>query len=120
MRRGRRKQTPQATGRYLVDPETWFLMVTAGGCEMHDDPAECEGLVQGCHVIPRMTLRRYGHADRLWDVRNGLGACYKAHRRSDAGLERFPVDRLPAAVWDFADELGLTWKLVALYGERAA
>ena len=93
----------------------WKLAVTEQGCDFHDNPADCEMPVQAAHVISQQTLRRHGHADKLWDVRNGVSACYRAHRRSDSGVERFPREKLPAAVFEFADELGLRWVLDRLY-----
>lgn len=93
----------------------WKLAVTENGCDIHDNPVDCEWPVQACHIIPKQALRKHGFGDRIWDVRNGIGACYKAHRRSDAGIERFPREKLPAAVWEFADELGLRWMVEALY-----
>lgn len=98
----------------------WKNAVTANGCAVHDNPADCEPPVQACHVISQQTLRNHGHQDKLWDVRNGIGACYRAHRRSDLGIQRFPVGKLPPAVWEFAGELGLLWVLEGLYGRRAA
>ena len=98
----------------------WKLAVTENGCDVHDNPVDCELPVQACHLIPKQALRRHGHGDKLWDVRNGIGACYRAHRRSDAGLERFPRAKVPAAAWEFAAEIGLTWMLEALYPAEAA
>lgn len=89
-------------------------------CMVHDDPAECELPLQVAHVIPKQALRRRRLDEYVYDARNGILVCYRAHRRSDAGLERFPVDRLPDSVWEFAAELGLEWYVERLYGARAA
>lgn len=96
------------------------LIVIARGCEVHDDLADCDGPVQAAHVISKQTLRRRGLHQHVYDPRNGIGACYKAHRRSDNAVERFPVDRVPVAAWEFAHELGLDYLLERLYGERVA
>ena len=74
--------------------------------------------MQAAHIIPKQSLKRHGHADKVWDPRNGIGACYKAHRRSDAGLARFPVAYLPDKFWEFADEVGLRYLAEKLYGPR--
>ena len=95
------------------------LVVTKRGCEIHDDTSLCEPPIQAAHLIPQQTLRKEGFSEHLWDPRNGVGACYRAHRRSDAAVERFPVERIPEAAWQFAEELGLTWKLERLYGVSA-
>lgn len=93
------------------------LIVTQHGCQVHDDPLDCEGPVQAAHIIPKQTLRKMRFTPEVvWDPRNGIGACYKAHRRSDAALERFPVEYIPAEAWQFARELGLEWKLERQYG----
>jgi len=92
----------------------------ARGCMFHDDPADCEPPVQAAHVIGRQTLRRHGLSGHAWDRRNRVFACYRAHRRSDLAVERFPVDRLPESVWEFAADTGLLWWLERIYGRRAA
>lgn len=89
-------------------------------CAVHDDPLDCEQPMQVAHLIPKQALRRRGLHEFVWDVRNGLSVCYRAHRRSDAGLERFPAERIPEAAWEFADEVGLRWMLERLYGEQVA
>jgi hypothetical protein len=94
------------------------LAVTKNGCQIHDDPLDCEPPVQAAHLLSQQALRRHGHADKLYDTRNAIGACYRAHRRSDAALERFPVEYLPSEFWEFADEVGLRWLAERIYGER--
>lgn len=115
-RNGRRRLTRQEA----EDALTFHLVVTARGCQVHDDPLDCEPPVQACHLIPKQALRRRGLYEAVWDTRNGLGACYKAHRRSDGALERFPAHCISAEARAFADELGLGWMLDKLYGEVAA
>ena len=78
------------------------------GCEVHRS-LRCE-MIQAAHVIPKQALRRRGfEPEVVYDTRNGIGACYAAHRRSDAGLERFPVECFRDETWEFADEVG-TWR----------
>jgi hypothetical protein len=101
-----------------LTPADFRNAVVAHGCQIHDDPLDCEPPVQAAHVIPKQTLKRHGRAAWLWDTRNGIGACYRAHRRSDAALERFPVEYLPAGFWDFADEVGLRWYAERIYGKE--
>ena len=87
------------------------------GCEVHRS-LRCE-MIQAAHVIPKQALRRRGfEPEVVYDTRNGIGACYAAHRRSDAGLERFPVECFREETWEFADEVGLRWMVERLYGER--
>ncbi len=95
------------------------LIVTARGCQVHDDPLDCDGPVQSAHLISKQALRRRKLYEHVYDPRNGLGACYRAHRRSDAGLERFGSHVIPDEAWEFATELGLDWMLERLYGLRA-
>ena len=92
------------------------LAVTRGGCQIHDDPRDCEPPVQAAHIIGKQALRRHGHGDKVWDTRNAIGACYRAHRRSDAALERFGQEHLSEDFWEFADEVGLRWLAEKQYG----
>lgn len=101
-----------------TDALAFKLIVTCRGCQIHDDPLDCEPPIQAAHILSKQALRRHGHGDKLWDTRNGLGACYRAHRRSDAALERFPVEHLPDAFWEFADEVGLRYLAEKHYGRK--
>ena len=97
------------------------LIVTCPGCQIHDDPVDCEGPIQAAHLIPKQALRRRGFSPEvIWDPRNGIAACRRAHCRSDAGLERFPSSRLPVEAWAFAEEVGLGWMLEKLYLGKVA
>lgn len=102
----------------MSDPKTFRVVVAARGCEIHDDPLDCEYPIQCAHILSQQALRRHGKAEHLWDTRNGLCACYRAHRRSDAAVERFPLRVLSADFWAFADEVGLTWLAERIYGTR--
>lgn len=102
----------------LTETELFFVLATQHGCQVHDDSLDCDGPVQAAHVISKQTLKRHGHGDKVWDPRNAIGACYKAHRRSDAGLERFPRRVFGPEVFEFAEEVGLSWMLDKLYPRR--
>lgn len=82
---------------------------------MHDNASDCVGPVQGHHVITQQSLRKRGLDDRLWDVRNGVGVCERAHARHTKAVQRIPYDRLPQAAIDFAVEAGLDWQLERYY-----
>lgn len=112
----RRRLTPDEMEQALA----FKLTVIGRGCEIHDDPLDCELPIQACHVIPKQSLRRRGLYEHVYDPRNGVAACYRAHRRSDAGIERFPVETFSREFWQFADELDLTWLVEKLYGARVA
>jgi hypothetical protein len=80
----------------------------------------CEGPLDPAHIIPRQTLRKLGLPETVvYDHRNGVAACRKAHRRNDDGLERFPYELLPPSVFDFARDLELTYLLDKLYPQAA-
>lgn len=104
----------------VLEPLAWKRVVTLGGCIVHDDPADCVDPLEGHHVISQQALRKRGLHDFLWDVRNGVGVCGRAHRRHDLATERIPREKLPPCVWEFAAEHGLTWYLERFYPERIA
>lgn len=106
------------TAKEAEDAIVFKLTVRGRGCQIHDNASLCEGPVQAAHIIPKQALRRRRLYEHVWDPRNGLGACYRAHTRSDAGLERFPAERIPEDAWEFARELGLDWMLEKLYGPK--
>lgn len=101
----------------------FWAYVTARGCEIHDNPEDCELPIQAAHILSKSALKRHGFRNDLsvlYDPRNGIGACYRAHRRSDLALERFPAEKLPERFWRFADEVGLRWLAERVYGRQAA
>jgi hypothetical protein len=99
----------------VVSPEEWKRRVCLHGCAVHDDPADCDGVLQAHHVITQGHLRKHGLEGALWDVRNGLCCCEGAHRRHTLAVERIRRDRLPAETVGFAEEHGLGWKLDRYY-----
>lgn len=108
----------------------WRRRTVAAGCRVCQ---RCSGppedlVVRAHHVVRQQLVRRrvaeLAHTETLtaaesaallerwlWDVRNGLGVCEGAHRRHHS--RRAPIGRwlLPAAVFEFADELGLGYVL---------
>lgn len=116
MKRTRRQLSPEEMEQALA----FKLTVIDRGCEIHDDPGDCEFPVQAAHIIPKQALRRRSLYEYVYDPRNGIAACYRAHRRSDAGIERFPSSTFSPAFWEFADEIGLRWLVEKLYGQKAA
>lgn len=87
-----------------------------GGRCILADLHECDGPLDPAHIIPKQLLRRRGFSEQVvYDPRNGIAACRKAHRRSDSGLERFRLELLPLSVFEFAAEHGLTDRLNSLY-----
>lgn len=76
----------------------------------------CDGPIQGHHVVEKQTLKRRGLTDFLWDLRNHLGVCERAHRRHTARVEKIPRSCLPAAAEEFAVEHELSHVLDRAYG----
>lgn len=102
----------------LPEPLRWKIEVCAAGCQVHDDPRDCEGPVEGAHLIPQSALKARGMHAHLWDRRNGLSVCRRVHTESDSGKLRFPVEKIPPEAWEFAAWLNLTYLLERLYGKR--
>lgn len=76
--------------------------------------------VDAHHVIGKGVLHRYGLDEYRMDKRNRLAVCRRDH---DAHHNRsHPIGRglLPAAVFVFAEEVGLTWWLDRHYPARGA
>lgn len=98
--------------------EAWHAEVTAAGCAMEGPHY---GRVEGHHVIPKQALKREGHGDKLWDVRNGVGLCSLHHANHEGHVPggRLPRTLLPSSAFDFAAELGLTWLLDREYPDQA-
>lgn len=81
---------------------------------------ECRGPVQGHHVIAKATLRKAGFAASLDDLRNRLPVCEYRHEQHTTSYKTIPRSVLPAAVFEFAEEVGLTWWITRHYGEGVA
>ena len=98
--------------RYVVEPDVWHRIVTLPGCAVGID---CEGYVEGHHILTQQQLRRRGLEGVLWDVRNGIGLCEKHHRRHHS--RRAPVARnvLPECAFEFAADHQLGWLIERYY-----
>lgn len=103
-----------------IASEAWRASVVLGGCVLASD--ECQGPVQGHHVLPQRVLKREGYEARLWDPRNGIGLCELHHTRHERRLAVVPLLLLPDAAIAFAEEVGLGWWLERFYApqEQAA
>lgn len=93
----------------------WRLAVLGKRCVV------CGGkAVQGHHVTEAAVLRREGHADKLWDLRNMVPVCSYCHGRHHLGARRITEDLLPAPALAFASELGLDWWIERTYPANPA
>lgn len=106
-------------------PLDWRNRATAAGCQVCPRRGgRCDGYLHGHHVVRRQVLERSvktiaidqrlddrDHAELLvelvWDPRNGMGACERAHRRHHNGVERIEFALVPAAAVAFAVEHAL-------------
>lgn len=81
-------------------------------------PAEggvCSGPVQGHHAIAKQSLKRHGLHRALWDLRNRVPVCEHRHEQHTTAHKPIPRELLPASVFEFAEEVGLTWWLDRRY-----
>lgn len=111
----------------------WHRVTTALGCQVcpHLDQ-ECDGVVDAHHVLYAQFIRSYvesfahrnylDEAEKnemmqrlLWDLRDGMAVCYRAHRRHHNRTQPIPYRLIPASAIEFAVELGLGHRLDALY-----
>lgn len=122
----------------VVSPKVWQrLVLMRDGCFLHGKqsarnaelhafgdplagPTECELPLQGAHLISQQALRKNALSEFAWDVRVGVGACYRAHRRHDNWVERWPYELLPARLHELAEEIGMTWWVEKHYRKAAA
>ena len=96
----------------------------------------CDGDVEGHHVVPQRVLKRHvrnlvftgqlEEADAmlylrrlLWDTRNCMLACYRAHRRHENRHQPIDYHLLPPAALQFAEELHMLGVLRQHYPEAA-
>ncbi len=77
----------------------------------HAEGLSCSGPIQGHHAVAAQTLKRHGLHRFLWDRRNRVPVCEGRHARHTIGFRPIPRSALPAAVFEFGDEVGLTWWL---------
>jgi hypothetical protein len=81
-------------------------------------PAEgvaCRGPVQSHHLIAKGALKRRHLDEHLWDKRNRLAVCEWRHEQHTTRFKPIPRELLPPAVWEFAEELGLTYLIERAY-----
>lgn len=78
------------------------LALDGGRCLVHEYETDCEGVLEAHHVVTQQYLRASGRHDLLWDPRNGMTVCNRAHSRHTAAVERIPLAKLPPRCYDFA------------------
>ncbi len=86
------------------------------GCVFHDDPWDCRGPLQAHHVIRQQDLRKRGWHHLLWDPRNGVTLCRRAHEQHTSRFRPLPLFCLPERCVVFASELGMGDYLRRFYG----
>lgn len=95
----------------IVAPSEWKRRVSLTGCVVHANPSDCEWPLEAHHVIAAHQLKKRGLHHLLYDVRNGLCLCYRAHRRHTNRTEPIDYSYLSQQAIDFATEVGLDWQL---------
>lgn len=63
--------------------------------------------LQSHHVLPKGSMKRYGHADKIWSPENGMAVCSRDHERHSQAVARIPRRLIPEAAWAFAEGLGM-------------
>ncbi len=124
MRSGRRPMSAAAKAAH----KEWTLNVTSAfTCELQQFFHHvCDGPVDACHIIPKRFLKDatlgWPEEDALrviFDCRNGMAGCRKAHDKLDGPYCPVTFDQLPLGVLEFAAEHGMTWKLEKMYPPKA-
>lgn len=111
----------------------WHNKVVAFGCRVCPQIGEeCEGVVQAHHIVRRQFVQdridtrvraeslnavQRAELERLllWDLRNGMGVCYRAHRRHHSRVQPIPARFVSAAAYAFAQELELVYRIEMEY-----
>lgn len=93
----------------------WKTRVCSTGCLAHTNPADCEGPLQAHHIIYKKHLNNAGLSHLLYDTRNGLAVCDRSHDRHHSGHGTLPRTLLPPEAWEFANEIGMGWRLERYY-----
>jgi hypothetical protein len=108
----------------------WHRHAVRNGCEAcrwFGEP--CRGQVEGHHVVYQQHVKAHVNSLRLeareaeimmrallWDKRNAMGLCDRAHKWGQHKRGRpIPRQLLPASALEFAAELGLLHKVERLY-----
>jgi hypothetical protein len=84
-------------------------------CLVHDDEHDCVGDRQAHHVVTQQQLRDAFRDDLLWDWRNGMTVCERAHSRHTKAVERIGLSRVPDRCVAFAEEHGFGHVLARYY-----
>lgn len=125
----RRARRDRRTAEDIAAGQNFHRVGTALGCRVCAELGEeCEGLVQAHHVLRKQFILSYVDAvaheryltkrqkadlarELLWDVRNALGVCYRAHRRHHSRHQPIPFRLVPLSAIAFAAGLGLAYRL---------
>jgi len=70
--------------------------------------------------VTQQALRKRGLDAFLWDTRNKVDVCERAHAAHHNRSRPIPAELLPDSVWAFAADLGLVWYLERYYVESVA
>jgi len=86
---------------------------------------ECDYQMDAAHIIPKRVLKdaTLGWPEDkalavIFDVNNGLSLCRAAHNIWDGPYCPVRFEDLPDAVFEFAGDLGMIWKLESMYPPR--
>ncbi len=124
MKRGRKPMSAAAKAAH----KEWTLDVVGRfRCEGHDYfPHTCDGPMDAAHIIPKRVLKdaTLGWPEDkalavIFDVNNGLSLCRAAHNIWDGPYCPVRFEDLPDAVFEFAGDLGMIWKLESMYPPKA-
>ncbi len=120
-RRTAREAAKTAAGEDRDGQRAWSAAARKAGCAMckatpvNADVRRERGAdlarIEGHHLIEKSELRRWGLLAALFDPRNMLPLCSYHHARHTLAFERVPRELLPAAAFEFADEIGARFVL---------
>lgn len=131
--RRRKPGNARRDAAYAAAAKLWHDRTVAFGCRVCPETGEeCDGAILAHHVLRKqfvkdaldehfarvsLSVEERNELERIcmWDMRNGLGVCYRAHRRHHNRVAPIPRRLIPAAAWAFAAELDLTRRLEADY-----
>lgn len=97
------------------------LLADGHACVVHrDDEDDCDGELQAHHVVSQQQLRNAGRHDLLWEWRNGMTICERAHRRHTLATRRILRDDVPERCKAFVAAHGFEGVLSRYYAPRDA
>lgn len=102
-----RSRTPIRARRRTPDYDAAAWREGLGPCVVTEATED----VDPHHVVYAQTLRAHGLREFLGDHRNRLSLVRDVHLNHHSGVAPIPREILPAAVFEFAAEVGLTWWL---------